>query len=73
MSLELTKLMNGHRSDEGRDTLLLAGGAALVVLGAGLILATPAIRRLLGEVSIGNLIGGAVPKDFQRYLRLRAM
>ncbi len=73
MSMELTSNTNGHGSDERGDTLLLVGGAALVFFGAGLILSTPMVRKLLGEVSIGGLIGAALPKDIQRYMKIRAM
>jgi hypothetical protein len=55
-----------------RDTLLLLGGAAMVVFGAGLILSTPMMRRYLGGVGLGNLFEAAIP-DFQRYMKLRAM
>ncbi len=61
---------NGEASDN--DTLLLFGGAACLLFGAGLILSSGLTRRLLGDVSAGNLISAAVP-DVQRYLRLRAM
>lgn len=59
--MELTQHTNGNVSNEGRDTLYLMGGAALVVFGVGLILSTPFMRKLLGEVNIGNLMGSAVP------------
>jgi hypothetical protein len=55
-----------------RDTLMLFGGMALVLFGAGLILSNRIIRRFVGQVSPGSLVGAAVP-DLQRYLRLRAM
>jgi len=58
--------------DDTRDTLMLLSGAALVIFGAGLILSTPAVRKLLGGVGIGNLLQAAGP-DFQRYLKLKAM
>jgi hypothetical protein len=61
---------NGDLSDN--DTLLLFGGAACLLFGAGLILSSGTTRRLLGDVNAGNLLQGAVP-DVQRYLRLRAM
>jgi hypothetical protein len=71
--------MNSNDTDT-RDTLLIAGGAALVVLGAGLLLANPAIRRaLLG--SLTSLMpgqdgvqgfGGVIP-DIEHYLKLRVM
>ena len=68
--------LNGHvdqEAKESKDTLMLLGGAALVLFGAGLILSTPAVRGLLGGVNIGNLLGSALPKDVERYMRLRAM
>lgn len=70
MSIELT---NGPDEDESRNTLFLWGGAALVVFGAGLILSTPLARRYLSTVGIPNLAGLTLPKDLQRYLRLRSM
>jgi hypothetical protein len=73
--------MNNPEQSEVRDALLLAGGAALVVLGAGVLLAHPLLRRTL----LGNVIpllpdqlgseGGrtGVLTDVERYLKLRAM
>ncbi len=58
--------------NESRDTLYLLGGAALIVFGAGLMLSTPAVRRMLGGVGIGSLLSAAAP-DLQRYLKLRDM
>jgi hypothetical protein len=55
-----------------RDTLLMVGGIALLVAGAGLILSTPTARGLLGQAGLGNIAGAAIP-DFERYLRLRNM
>jgi len=65
---------NGASSadNESRDTLYLLGGAALVVFGAGLILSTPVVRKMLGGVGIGNLIAAAGP-DFEKYMKLRGM
>jgi hypothetical protein len=73
MSMEVTERMNGQNSNESRDTLFLLGGAALVLFGAGLILSTPMVREYLGGVKIGNLVGAVIPKDLQRYMRMRAM
>jgi hypothetical protein len=73
MSMELTELTNGHHSDEGKDTLFLLGGVAMVVFGAGLILSTPIARQFLGGLGIGNLLGGGIPKDIERYMKLRSM
>ena len=70
MSMELQQ-MNGQDTD-GRDTLYLLGGAAMIVFGAGLILSTPMMRRYLGQMNIGSLVQAAMP-DFERYLKLRSM
>jgi hypothetical protein len=74
--MQLTDRMDNHNSTEdendARDTLMLLSGAALVIFGAGLILTTPAVRKLLGGVGIGSLLQAAGP-DFQRYLKLKAM
>jgi hypothetical protein len=77
MSMEVsTYSSNGNSmtadAAESRDTLYLLGGAALIVFGAGLILSTPVVRKMLGGVGIGNLISAAGP-DFERYLKLRSM
>ncbi len=70
--MQLTDRIGNENSDDTRDTLMLLSGAALVIFGAGLILTTPAVRKLLGGVGIGNLLQAAAP-DFQRYLKLKAM
>lgn len=54
------------------DTLFMVGGIAMMVFGAGLILANPVIRRFMGEMGVGNLAQAALP-DLQRYIRLRDM
>jgi hypothetical protein len=69
--------MQEHDSSEVRDAILIAGGIALVVLGAGFVLAHPGIRRMLlaGTAplgSLGNSVGGVLP-DVERYLKLKAM
>jgi hypothetical protein len=63
--------MNGQDT-EGRDTLYLLGGAAMILFGAGLILSTPMMRRYLGQMNVGSLVQAAMP-DFERYLKLRSM
>jgi hypothetical protein len=73
MSMQITERMNGQKSNETKDTLFLLGGAALVVFGAGLTLSTPMVQEYLGGMNVGNLLGAAIPKDLQRYMRLRAM
>jgi len=73
---------NGH--DGSRDLVYLAGGAALVVLGLGLIASHPAVRKSLQtalaavlpdmQTRLGQMSSiSAVVPDIQRYLKLRAM
>lgn len=74
--------MANSGADESRDFLYLVGGLALLIAGAGLIMAHPAVRQQvrngLDRVVPGipeNLTGSlaaAVP-DFQRYMKLRSM
>lgn len=61
-----------NNSAETRDFLFAVGGAALVIIGAGLIMAHPAVRKTLGGVGVPDLLQGAVP-DLERYLKLRSM
>ena len=73
--------MNANESSETRDTLLVAGGLALMTFGAGMILANPVIRRtvlgsltplLSGQNASSGALGGLFP-DVERYLKLKAM
>jgi hypothetical protein len=68
------ELMNRTDQDamETRETLLMMGGLALVVLGAGMIVSSPMVRRLLGNAGVGSLLQAAGP-DLERYLRLKSM
>jgi hypothetical protein len=72
MSMELMPQESNGDAAETRDTLFLIGGAALIVFGAGLILSTPPVRRLLGGGGIGSMIQAAIP-DLQRYMKLKSM
>jgi hypothetical protein len=64
--------MNG--ADEAKDTLLMMTGMAMIVFGAGLVLANPIVRRLIGQAGQGGLglVQAAIP-DLERYLKLRSM
>lgn len=66
----MTALEKDEASD--RETMLLFGGVALAIFGAGLILSNRHVRQLLGQVRPSELIQTAVP-DMARYLKLRAM
>ena len=69
-----TEIMS--RTDDGRstdmDTLYLLGGAALVIVGAGLVLSNPTVRKYMSQIGIGDLASAAIP-DIERYFRLRSM
>jgi hypothetical protein len=71
MTMELVKRNDGGRSTE-RDTLFMLGGVALVVVGAGMILSNPAVRRYVESSPIGNVLGNLIP-DVERYFKLRSM
>ena len=62
------------RSGEAKDndTMLLFGGAACLLFGAGLVLSSPAHPPIPGRCRRGQPAAAAVP-DVQRYLKLRAM
>ena len=64
--------MQNIESYDGKGALYLFGGLALVVMGAGLIVSHPAIRKYLGRIGVGDLLQAAVP-DLERYLKLRSM
>ena len=69
MSMELQST-NGNGND--KDILYMLGGMALVVLGVGLILSNPFVRRYISRIGLGNLAHNVIP-DIERYLKLRAM
>ncbi len=74
--------MENNGAGDSKDMLYLVGGVALLIAGAGLILAHPQVQRQvragLDRIVPGipeNLTGGlaTVVPDFQRYLKLRSM
>jgi hypothetical protein len=69
---QLRNVVDDANSAEARDTMIMFGGLALVLLGTGMILSSPAIRKYLGGLNVGNLLQTAAP-DFERYLKLKAM
>jgi hypothetical protein len=69
-----TELINRTNETNGaeKETLYMLGGVALVILGAGLVLSNPTVRRYLGQLGVGNLASAALP-DIEKYFRLRSM
>jgi hypothetical protein len=66
-------IRRGEQEDgANKDTLLMLGGVALVVVGAGLILTSPLAKKYMSQLGIGNLATDIVP-DIERYFKLRAM
>jgi hypothetical protein len=75
-------IMASSGSDESKDMLYLVGGFALLVAGAGLIMAHPEIRKQV-RAGLGRLLPGVqdnfnlglttVVPDFQRYMKIRSM
>jgi hypothetical protein len=74
--------MNDHEDQDTRNTLFVAGGIALMVFGAGLVMAHPRVRQLvLGNLTpllptLGEPLRAGVNKvlpDVERYLKLRSM
>ena len=71
MALEIMDRAEGTNGSD-KDTLYMLGGVALVIVGAGLVLTNPTVRRYLGQVGLGNFASAALP-DIERYFRLRTM
>jgi hypothetical protein len=71
MAMELVEsTTNG--TENGKDTMFMLGGVALVVFGAGMILSNPYVRRYMSKFGVGNVASAVIP-DVERYFRLRAM
>jgi len=54
-----------HRSgnsEETSDALLVLGGLALILLGAGVILSSPAARKYIDDLDIGRLLKRVAPE-----------
>jgi hypothetical protein len=62
----------GNGNANARETLFLLGGAALIVVGAGMVLSHPAVRQYVEKSSLGNVFSHIIP-DVERYFRLRSM
>ena len=74
--------MSEREADDSKDMLYIVGGLALLIAGAGLIMAHPTVReqlkanlgRVLPDLPAG-LTGGfaTMVPDFKRYMKLRDM
>lgn len=71
MAMDLVE-SSTNGTDNGKDTLYMLGGVALMVFGAGLVLSNPSIRRYMSGLGVGNLAQAVMP-DVERYFKLRAM
>ena len=71
MAMDLAQT-NGNGVDNGRDTLYMLSGVALMVFGAGLVLSNSYVRRYMSQLGVGNIAQAVMP-DVERYFRLRSM
>ena len=71
MSTDLVQ-SNTNGSEESNSAMYILGGAAIVLLGAGLALSSPSVRRYISQIKVGHQAEILMP-DVTRYLRMRAM
>lgn len=71
MAMDMLETTANEAAD-GKDTLYMLGGVALIVFGTGLILSNPYVRRYMSQLGVGNLASAFMP-DVERYFKLRAM
>lgn len=64
--------MDNGESYDVKGTLCLFGGLALLVVGTGMIISHPSIRKYLGQMGLTDMAQAAIP-DIERYLKLRSM
>ena len=73
---------NNNGSSDNKDVLYLMGGVALMVLGAGLVMTSPSVRKTVGAALSSVLPGlqgklgvdlSALGPDIERYMKLRSM
>jgi hypothetical protein len=74
--------MSHSENSDAQDIVKLSRGVAMMVVGAGMILSSPSVRRLLtsslasampeGENPLEAGLAGILP-DIERYMRIRAM
>lgn len=74
--------MSEHHNSEAQDIVRLSRGVAMIVMGAGMVLSHPGVRRMLlsslasampeGEDPLESGLAGILP-DVERYMKIRAM
>ena len=74
--------MSNNDNSDAQDIVRLSRGVAMMVIGAGMILSSPGVRRLLmsslasavpeGENPVEAGLAGILP-DVERYMKIRAM
>lgn len=64
--------MENIESYDAKGALCLFGGVALLIVGTGLIISHPTVRRYMNQMAVADLVQAAVP-DVERYLKLRSM
>jgi hypothetical protein len=75
--------MGNNGTNDSKDMLYLVGGLALLVAGAGLIMAHPMVRQQLRD-GLSRVMPNGIPEsltsglstvlpDFQRYMKIRSM
>jgi hypothetical protein len=67
--MDQTEVLDNHKAGRQNDMLLVVGGTALMVIGAGLLLTVPAVRKHLSNINVKALLQAAAPQ-FERYLNL---
>jgi hypothetical protein len=78
----MEEMVMANNGSESKDMLYLVGGLALLVAGAGLIMAHPEIRRQM-RAGLDRVLPGVqdnfniglttVVPDVQRYMKIRSM
>ena len=70
--MQAVSTLDNHNSSEVNETLMLFGGAAFLLMGAGMILSSKLVRGYLGDLNVMKMLQAAVP-DVERYLKLKSM
>ena len=60
MKMEIVDHKEGMLGSD-RDTLFMLGGAALVIVGAGMILSNPSVRKYVSNSPIGGIVNNLSP------------